>query len=114
MSWRRTSLVPSGPGRGAGPKGPQTSKGSRKKNSSLNGRVIKEKRTFFLTLFPTFQRPLSSRGEGLGLNGPAIKRTFLRLPREAGKRVLIKKKKSQKVMFFLMASPLPPPSYDFF
>ena len=54
-------------------------KGSRKKSSSLNGRAIKregevkgraikEKITVFLTFFsnvPIFQRPLSSRGEGV-------------------------------------------------
>ena len=54
-------------------------KGSRKKNSSLNGRAIKrgggikDKITFFE---PFFQRSNGhkARGGGGGLNGPAIKR----------------------------------------
>ena len=55
-----------------------------KKISSLNGRAnklqlraLKEKIAFFGTFFsniPFFQRPLNSRGGGLGLIGPAIKR----------------------------------------
>ena len=43
----------------------------------VKGRAIKEKITFFGTFIsnaPKFQRPLSSRGGGLGLNDPAIKR----------------------------------------
>ena len=41
--------------------------GKPQKKSSLNGRAIKEKITFFGLFFsnvPKFQRPLSSRGEG--------------------------------------------------
>ena len=55
-------------------------KGSRKKNllliagplrgDGVKGRAIKEKKTFLEPFFPTFQRPLSSKGGGgLGLNG---------------------------------------------
>ena len=45
----------------------KTSKGSRKKSSSLDGRAIKEKRTFFGTFF---QRSKSSRGGGVGPEWP--------------------------------------------
>ena len=43
----------------------------------VKGLVIKEKKTFFGTFFPMFQRSNAIKlrgGGGLGLNGPAIKR----------------------------------------
>ena len=48
-----------------------------KEGGGVKGRAIKEKMIFFITFFsnvPKFQRPLSSRGGRLGLNGPFIKR----------------------------------------
>ena len=44
------------------------------RGGGVKGRAIKETNGTFFANVPTFQRPLSSRGGWLGLNGPAIKR----------------------------------------
>ena len=55
--------------------------GPLRRGGGVKGWAIKEKKTFFGTFFsnvPKVQQALSSRGGGgggLGLNGPAIKRT---------------------------------------
>ena len=60
--------------------------GSLRWGLGIKGWAVKEKRTLFFKPFKfsnvlKFQKPLSSRGEGLGLNDRTIKRTtFLRLP----------------------------------